>query len=318
MLYPLLLKAPIKEKIWGGSRLKTEFNFDTETDYAGEAWLLSCNTEGESIVKNGEYAGYTLGEVLEKWGEKAIGSKANFSDFFPIMIKLIDAKDRLSVKVNPDDTYAKINEGSLGKTEMWYIVDCESDAKIIYGIKKNITRDELRHRIKIGTLSEICNFVPVKKGDVFHIEPNMIHAMGKGMLVASVMQNNDITYRISDYGRLDFSGKSRTLHIDKAVECANISPTVNTSESGEITLFPFGIVKNLDTCDKFVSDLLELNGKAGLLEKDSFLAVTLISGEVVLSYPTGNMRMFKGDCVFVPANCRITLCGTATVLTAHL
>lgn len=318
MMYPLLLKAPVKDYLWGGTRLKQEFGFECEGETAAEAWLVSCNIEGESIVKNGELAGLTLGEALEKWGTRALGSKVDINEPFPIMIKLIDAKDRLSLHVNPNDTYAKINDGGSGRTELWYIVDCEKDAKIIYGLKRAVTRDELRHRIRTSTLSEICNFVPVSKGDVFHIEPGMLHAIGKGILVAEVMQNSDISYRVTDYGRLGANGRPRPLHIDKAIEAATLFPSDNSSASGEITLYPFGIVKNLDSCDKFSADLLELNGKAGLLEKDSFLAVVMLDGEAVLSYPTGNMRLVKGDNIFVPANTRITLTGTATVLTAHV
>ena len=164
--YPLLLKPVIKDYIWGGTRLKTEFGFKTDKDIAAEGWMLSCHKDGTNTVLNGVYEGKPLDEVLTLWGLK---------DKFPILIKLIDAKDRLSVQVHPDNKYALENEGEFGKTEMWYVVDCEDGAQLIYGFKYKISKDEFEKRIKDNTLDEVMNYVPVKR--VMCSLLNRVHSM---------------------------------------------------------------------------------------------------------------------------------------------
>ena len=175
--YPLLLKPVIKDYLWGGTRLKTEFGFETDKEIAAEGWMLSCHKDGTNTVENGIYAGKPLDEVLSLWG---------YEEKFPILIKLIDAKDRLSVQVHPDNTYALENEEEYGKTEMWYVVDCEEGAQLIYGFNKKISRSEFEERIKNNTLDEVMNYVPVKKGDVFFIKAGTLHAIGKGILIAEI------------------------------------------------------------------------------------------------------------------------------------
>jgi len=220
-MYPLLLKPPVKDYLWGGSRLKTEFGFQTEKEIAAEAWVLSCHKDGSCIVSNGEFAGKTLPEVLELWGDNALGEKATKFPYFPLLIKLIDAKQKLSIQVHPDDEYALANEGEFGKTEMWYVVDCDEGAELIYGFSENISKEEFERRIKDNTLTEVCNSVPVHKGDVFFISAGTLHAIGEGILIAEVQQNSNTTYRVSDYRLIDADGKPRPMHIEKAVDVTN-------------------------------------------------------------------------------------------------
>ena len=175
-MYPLLLKPPVKDYIWGGTKLKTEYHFETEKEIAAEAWVLSCHKDGADTVVNGELAGKTLPEVLEAWGDKTLGEKAAAFPYFPLLIKLIDAKDRLSVQVHPDDGYALKNEGEFGKTEMWYVVDCDEGAQLIYGFNREVSKEEFESRIKDNTLPEICNFVPVHKGGGVFIAAGALHA----------------------------------------------------------------------------------------------------------------------------------------------
>ena len=212
--YPLLLKPAIKDYIWGGRRLIDEYGFETNGEIAAEAWMLSCHKDGTNTVLNGFYAGKTLDCVLAEWG---------FTERFPILIKLIDAKQKLSVQVHPDDAYALENEGELGKTEMWYVVDCEPGAKLAYGFNENISADEFEKRIKDNTLDDFINYVPVKKGDVFFISAGTLHAIGEGILIAEVQQNSNTTYRVSDYGRLGADGKPRELHIAKSLESVDFT-----------------------------------------------------------------------------------------------
>lgn len=249
-MYPLLLKAPLKDYLWGGTRLKEEYGFESDKEKVAEAWVLSCHKDGNSIVKNGEYAEKTLQEVLDIWGKEALGAKSDRFTYFPVLIKLIDAKDRLSVQVHPDDEYALKNEGEYGKTEMWYVVDCEEGAELIYGFNQDISQGEFLERISSNTLSPVCNYVPVKKGDVFFIEAGTLHAIGKGILIAEVQQNSNTTYRVSDYGRLGADGKPRELHIKQAVDVTKTEkPTKPYGNVGDVTLYPFGTVRELSSCE---------------------------------------------------------------------
>lgn len=318
-MYPLLLKAPLKDYLWGGRRLIDEFKFDSDKDIAAEGWMLSCHKDGNSVVRNGKFAGMTLQQALDVWGKAALGKKAESFSYFPILIKLIDAKDRLSVQVHPDDEYALFHEGEYGKTEMWYVVDCEEGAQLIYGFNQNITRGEFLERINNNNLSPVCNYVPVKKGDVFFIEAGTMHAIGKGIFIAEVQQNSNTTYRVSDYGRLGSDGKPRQLHIKQAVEVTKTQkPTKPYGDVGDVTIYPFGTVRELASCEYFNTELINLSGNVGVYDNDSFISLLVLDGEASLSYTGGMMRLKKGDSVFLPAGLKISLCGTAEILYTHM
>ena len=318
-MYPLLLKAPLKDYLWGGTRLIDEFGFESDSEKAAEAWMLSCHKDGNSIVKNGKYAGLTLQQAIELLGADTLGKKAADFTYFPILIKLIDAKDRLSVQVHPNDEYALANEGEYGKTEMWYVVDCDDDAKLIYGFNQDITQGEFLERINNNNLSPVCNYVPVKKGDVFFIEAGTMHAIGKGILIAEVQQNSNTTYRVSDYGRLGADGKPRQLHIKQAVEVTKTQkPTRPYGAVGDVTLYPFGTVRELAKCEYFTTELIHLDGNVGIYDNDSFISLLVLDGEVSLSYTGGMMRLKKGDSVFIPATLKTRLSGTAEILYTHM
>ena len=310
-MYPLLLKAPLKDYLWGGTRLKEEYGFESDKEKVAEAWVLSCHKDGNSIVKNGEYAEKTLQEVLDIWGKEALGAKSDRFTYFPVLIKLIDAKDRLSVQVHPDDEYALKNEGEYGKTEMWYVVDCEEGAELIYGFNQDISQGEFLERISSNTLSPVCNYVPVKKGDVFFIEAGTLHAIGKGILIAEVQQNSNTTYRVSDYGRLGADGKPRELHIKQAVDVTKTEkPTKPYGNVGDVTLYPFGTVRELSSCEYFTAELINLDGNVGIYDNESFISLLILEGEVSLSYTGGMMKLKKGDSLFLPAGLKVRLCGS--------
>ena len=318
-MYPLLLKAPLKDYLWGGTRLIDEFGFETENEKAAEAWMLSCHKDGNSIVKNGEYSGMTLQEVLDIWGKEVLGKKSASFEYFPILIKLIDAKDRLSVQVHPNDEYALTHEGEYGKTEMWYVVDCDDDAKLIYGFNQDISQGEFLERINNNNLSPVCNYVSVKKGDVFFIEAGTMHAIGKGILIAEVQQNSNTTYRVSDYGRLGADGKPRQLHIKQAVEVTKTKkPSHHYGNVGDVTLYPFGTVRELASCKYFTTEIINLDGNVGLYDNYSFISLLILDGEVSLSYTGGMMKLKKGDSVFIPATLKTRLCGTAEIMYSHM
>ncbi|MCI6751509.1 MAG: class I mannose-6-phosphate isomerase, partial [Selenomonas bovis] len=218
MLYPMKLIAPLKDYIWGGTRLKDEYGKKTDLDKVSESWELACHKDGKSVIANGEAEGQTLEDWLAKQGKEVLGKHVENFPYFPLLIKLIDAKDNLSVQVHPDNDYAQRVEGEYGKTEMWYIVDCEPGASLLYGFQHEISKEEFECRIKENTLLDVVNRVPVHKGDVFFIDSGTLHAIGKGILICEIQQNSNTTYRIYDYGRVGKDGKPRELHVQKALD----------------------------------------------------------------------------------------------------
>lgn len=318
-MYPLRLIPPIKDYLWGGTALKTEYGYQTDKDIAAEAWVLSCHKDGASLVDNGEFAGKTLAEVLALWGDDAIGSRAAAFPYFPLLIKLIDAKDRLSVQVHPDNDYALRVEGEFGKTEMWYVVDCEPGAQLIYGFNRELTKEELRAQIQADTLPDVCNFVPVKKGDVFFIEAGTLHAIGAGILIAEVQQNSNTTYRVSDYGRLGADGKPRALHVDKAVDVTDpVPPTRPYGAIGTAEPVCGGTVRRLAACDMFTADLADIDGTMAFGDKESFVSLLCLNGQATLSCGGDTLTLSKGVSVFLPAGLTADVSGKAQLLVSRV
>lgn len=303
--YPLLLSPVTKDYLWGGDRLKTEYGIPCPTDICAEGWMLACHADGTNTVLNGELKGKSFKEALSLWGKK---------DEFPILIKLIDAKDKLSVQVHPEDEYAYKNEGEPGKTEMWYIVDCDEGAELIYGFKRSVDKAEFERRIKDNTLDEVVNYVPVKKGDVFFIAAGTLHAIGKGILIAEIQQNSNTTYRVSDYGRLGADGKPRALHLTKAMEVADLStPTLPYGDVGERVSTPYGVRRHLADCAYFSADSVELSGKMELSAED-FISVLVLEGAACATWETKTLSLQKGDSLFLPKGVTLTLTGTASLI----
>lgn len=317
-MYPVLLKAPLKDYIWGGKRLKEEYGFETDLEKVSEAWVLACHKDGESLILNGELAGKTLSEAIKIWGKSAIGEKAAAFPYFPLLIKLIDACDRLSLQVHPDDEYAMRVEGEFGKTEMWYVVDCEPGAQLIYGLTKKIGREEFEKRIRDNTIEEVCNFVPVKKGDVFFIPAGTLHAIGKGILIAEVQQNSNTTYRVSDYGRLGADGKPRALHIDKALDVTKIEPpTVPYGAVGKVLKSGDSEIRLLAECPLFTAHALKLDGEY-TVDCEGFVSAVVLSGEAKAIWKGGELSLKKGSSLFVPAGVKTVLCGRAEILLSRV
>ena len=318
-MYPLLLKPPVKDYVWGGSRLKTEYGLETENDIAAEGWMLSCHKDGSCVIINGELADKTLPEVLDIWGKDALGENAAKFAYFPLLIKLIDAKQKLSVQVHPDDEYALKNEGEYGKTEMWYVVDCEEDAKLVYGFTKELSKSEFESRIKDNTLLEVCNSVPVHKGDVFFIDAGTLHAIGEGILIAEVQQNSNTTYRVSDYGTLGADGKPRPLHIEKAVDVTKREvPKMPYGQVGVVTKDGNNSVRELAKCDFFTAKILNVKDEFTIDKSDSFASLVVLDGNATLSFENEKLELKKGDSVFIPAVVSVTLTGDAEILYSYV
>lgn len=319
-MYPIKLKPAFKDYLWGGTRLRDDFGKDCDFDKIAESWELSCHKDGNSVVADGEFAGLTLAQYIEKKGKSVLGTNCEKFENFPILIKLIDAKDNLSVQVHPNNEYAQRVEGEYGKTEMWYVVDCDEGASLLYGFKHNITKEEFRERIENNTLLEVTNSVPVKKGDVFFIEAGTLHAIGKGILIAEIQQNSNTTYRIYDYGRVGADGKPRQLHIDKAVDVTNLCPAKPYPQSEPVDMGGW-TKKRLAKCEYFTVDVINVDTSAALeADKSSFVNILVLDGGCVLS-SEGNdaVELKKGDSVFIPAGLgKFELTGKCSAVMTHI
>ncbi len=297
------LTAHCTDYLWGGNRLREEYGKVLDSDKIAESWELSCHKDGQSIVACGEYTGKTLSEYIEAKGNSVLGTNCERFEYFPILIKLIDAKDNLSVQVHPSNDYAMRVEGEYGKTEMWYIVDCNEGAELLYGFKQEISKDEFVERINNNTLLEVTNNVPVHKGDVFFIESGTLHAIGKGILIAEIQQNSNTTYRIYDYGRVGADGKPRQLHVDKAVDVTELTPPrYPTTAEGVAESITGGTRTLLRSCEYFNVNKVELDGTAAFTaDSKSFNSILVLDGECTVSANGESLSAKKGDSLFVDA-----------------
>lgn len=210
----LFLDPVLKEVIWGGNALRTHFGYDIPSETTGEAWVVSAHKNGDCRVRGGQYDGKTLSQLWQEHRELFGGQEG---DQFPILIKIIDAKQDLSIQVHPDDAYARVHEnGSLGKTECWYILDCDPDASIVVGHNAAST-EEMQQMIAEDRWDDLLRVRPIKKGDFFQIEPGTVHAIQYGTLILEIQQSSDITYRMYDYNRLQ-NGKLRPLHLEQCMD----------------------------------------------------------------------------------------------------
>ena len=195
---PVLLKPAFKDYLWGGTRLRTEYGKDCGLDRIAESWELSAHKDGQSVVASGDLSGKTLTDYIDACGKEILGSRGTAFEKFPILIKFIDAKQKLSVQVHPDDEYALANEGEYGKTEVWYVLSADEGAALYYGFNRKITKDEFLARISDNTVEDVLNRVEAKPGDVFFIKPGTGHAIGEGLLICEIQQNSNTTYRVYD------------------------------------------------------------------------------------------------------------------------
>ena len=297
----LKLNPVFKDYIWGGNRLHDDYGFETGFDKTAEGWMLACHKDGMNTVDGGKYDKRALQDVLDEVGlTNMLGKNAQKYPYFPILIKLIDAYDNLSIQVHPDDKYAREVENEFGKTEMWYVLDALDGATLIYGFKDEITSEEFQRAIEDNTLLDKLNVVNVKKGDTFFIEAGTVHAIGKGAMIAEIQQNSNCTYRVYDYGRVGADGKPRELHIKKAVDVSKTVPPTHDIKPMGKTASMNGYDEQLITkCDLFNVERFEVKEGIELsTSEDSFMHILVINGEgTVDSRPAK-----KGDSFLVPAN----------------
>mgnify|MGYP003290085828 CR=1 FL=1 len=297
-MYIFKLNPVFKDYIWGGTKLRDEYGFESDLEKLAEGWMLSCHKDGENTIANGEFSGKSLTEII-KANPDFLGENGKKFEYFPILIKLIDAKNDLSVQVHPDNEYAMRVEKEYGKTECWYILDCDEGAELIYGFNREITSEEFKEKIADNSFLETVNKVKVKKGDLFFIEAGTLHAIGKGILLAEIQQNSNTTYRVYDYGRLGADGKPRELHVEKAIDVTNCIPPVRSAEpEGDLVEYDNYSSQLLTKCDLF--NVKKVNVKDffdGVADKKSFVSVLVTDGNGTID----GIEIKKGDSLFVPA-----------------
>lgn len=307
--HPFLLKPAAQDYIWGGRRLNDDFSKDIDLDPLAETWECSVHPDGLSVVASGPFQGEFLRDVLEAHPELAGEHHADGE--IPILVKLIDADKDLSVQVHPDDEYAKTYEnGQLGKTEMWYVLDASKGAKLVYGFHHDIDEQTVRTSILNGKLEKYLRKVPVKKNDVFFIEPGTVHAIGSGVLIAEIQENSNLTYRLYDYDRVDKHGKKRSLHLDKALAVANLKADAEPNQPMRVLRYQPGYASELlCRCRHFQVERILINTERmrDLVEYRtdvlSFRVLLCIDGcGAMFCDNSETIRFFKGDCVFIPAN----------------
>lgn len=289
----LRLQPIFQEKLWGGNRLNTVFGYHIPSDHTGECWAISGHPNGDCAILNPEYAGKTL-SALWRENRELFGNLPG--DVFPLLIKIIDAKDDLSIQVHPDDEYARVHEnGSLGKTECWYVLDCDPGATIIIGHNAS-SKEEMRQMVEQGRWSELLRQVPIHKGDFFQINPGCLHAIRGGTLILETQQSSDVTYRFYDYDRLE-NGRKRPLHIAQSLDVTN-APFVPEKDTRETFTQGDATVTHLVTCPYYSVYRAELNGQAEFDFRKPFVNISILSGSGTLD----GEKVQKGDHLLLTAD----------------
>ena len=306
--HPFLLKPAGKDYLWGGSRLRDDFSKEIDLDPLAETWECSTHPDGPSLVASGDFAGKPLIEVLKEHPEY-LGTHPRTEGELPILIKFIDARRDLSVQVHPDDEYARVHEnGSLGKSEMWYVLDAARDAKLVYGFYHDISREKLKESLEKGTVEKYLQKVRVQKDDLFYIEAGTVHAIGAGVLVAEIQESSNLTYRMYDYGRTDKNGRPRELHIAKALEVASRKGSRSPRQPMRVLRYQKGSATELlCRCKYFQAERQLINTERCRemadfqTDSNSFQVLLCIDGCGSLFGEKEMLHFFKGDCIFVPA-----------------
>ena len=290
---PLFMEPIFKETVWGGDQIRTVFGKKIPSEHTGESWEAAAHANGHSQIRNGYWTGKTLQDAVCEAPNEIMGTEVveKFGTHFPLLIKIIDANDNLSVQVHPDDAMAHQLEGPQedGKTEMWVVLDAKPDAKLIYGFKTNVTQEQFAQAIESQQLEELVNWIPVKRGDTFFIPAGTLHAIGAGILIAEIQQNSDTTYRVYDFGRLGLDGKPRELHTEKAKQVTNLSSSLGME---------FSDIDEGVCCEFFKTYRKVLKG-TNVIEVDPahFQILMVLEGSGQLN----GMEFRMGDTIVLPA-----------------
>ncbi|ALP91454.1 type I phosphomannose isomerase catalytic subunit [Clostridium butyricum] len=310
-MYPIKFENLYYERIWGGKDLE-KFRNNVPEGVIGESWDIACHKNGTGKVANGELKGKGFDEVIKEYGNKFLGNSISIDEDFPLLIKLITAKDKLSVQVHPNDEYAKRVENDLGKTEAWYVVDAEEGASLIVGTK-DCDKETFKKAIEDGNLDKYLNKIPVKKGDFFYVQSGLVHAICEGILIAEIQQSSDTTYRVYDYNR------GREIHVEKALDVIDFSLKGENTQG--ITIKNGGYDKTyLCLGEYFTIQKYEVNTSVKeASDEDRFYLFTCVDGEGTIKYNGGEEKILMGDSIFIPASLgEYELCGKFTLLKSYV
>lgn len=303
-MYPIKCKPIYKECIWGGTNLKTVFGREFSGTHIGESWDLSSHVNGTSIVSNGYFAGKSLNELLVTNGEEILGKKFAHENKFPLLVKIIDANGDLSIQVHPSDENACEMEGESGKEEAWYVVSAKENAQIVYGLSKDITKDQFINAVNHNTIQEVVRKVSVKAGDMVFVPAGTVHALLDGVMVYEIQQNSDTTYRIYDYDRVGADGKPRALHITKALEAINFE-----KQLGDV------FISHHISCPYFSVEKLIVDGKQHEKTAGQYIVYCVVAGEGAIRYQENVESLSLGETVLIPACLEdIVIVGNLTLL----
>lgn len=314
----LKLQPAGKDYLWGGTRLRDEYGKKIDLTPLAETWECSVHPDGPSIVANGPHKGKTLAEVLRLHPEY-LGSKVKNGEL-PILVKFIDAKKDLSVQVHPDDEYAREHEGDNGKTEMWYVIDAEEGASLVYGFRHKVTPELLKKAIKTGTLDKHLHKIKVRKGDVFYVPAGTVHGIGAGILIAEIQESSNVTYRVYDYNRVDKNGQKRELHFDKAVQVMDMGVVAENQQHHKIVKHYPGCSRELlCRCQYFEVERIQVTKAVSFSVMDQSFQILMCLdgyGQVkTMDVEIKPIRFSKGETVFIPAKIgRCMVIGEATLI----
>lgn len=303
-LYPFKFRPILKERIWGGTKLRDVFSKPIPNEITGESWEVSTVKGDVSIIDNGSLSGESLQKLLDEQPEALVGKHIyeRFGKEFPILIKFIDAREDLSIQVHPNDELAKKRHNSFGKTEMWYVMDADKDAQLIVGFNKSVTKEEYQQHLENGTLTEILNYEPVSEGSTFFINTGKVHAIGAGTLLAEIQQTSDITYRVYDFNRRDKNGNLRELHTEQALDAIDYQKKDDFKVQYSHSLNEHN---TMVSCPYFITNYLKLNRNlpVAISARDSFHIYMCVKGQGAITYGDLTMPIQKGETILVPASC---------------
>lgn len=317
-LYPLQFEPILKERIWGGTKLEQVLNKPISSSITGESWEISTVENDVSVIANGNFKGQNLNEIIANHPKAILGEKVynQFGAQFPLLFKYLDAREDLSIQVHPNDELAKARHNSFGKTEMWYVMQADTDARLIVGFKEKSSKEEYKRQLENKSLLTILDTKKVNKGDVFFLNTGTVHAIGAGTLIAEIQQTSDITYRLYDFDRVDANGNTRELHVDLALDAINYD-VVNAERS---YLKKVNEANEVASCPYFTTNFIPLDGTvAAQINQDSFKVYMCVEGEFELTLQDEKYRYSIGDTVLIPAQMEsYQLIGKASILEIYI
>lgn len=316
--YPLQFQPILKDRIWGGTKLRDYLNKPISSDITGESWEISTVENDVSVVSNGAFEGKSLNEIIALYPNELLGTRVHeqFGNQFPLLFKYLDAREDLSIQVHPNDELAQRRHNSFGKTEMWYVMQADKEARLIVGFIEKSSKEEYVHHLENKTLLSILDSKKVQKGDVFFLNTGTVHAIGAGTVIAEIQQTSDITYRLYDFDRVDANGNTRELHIDLALDAINY----DVVEAERKYKKEENASNEIATCQYFTTNFIPLDGTVKVFSnKETFRVYMCVDGKFELTLNDKTYNYKTGDTVLIPAQTDdFTLTGNASILEIYI